>query len=77
MTTTLTFRLDVEQREKLKSKARLLGQSESEILRDILRREIEERPMSLALKKLKGTLSLKGKQTKGWRQAIQQRNWRP
>jgi predicted DNA-binding protein len=76
VTTTLTFRLDSEQREKLQRKARLLGKSESEFLREILQREIEERPMSQALKKVKGSLSLKARKPTGWRQTIQQHNWR-
>jgi len=76
VTTTLTFRLDAEQREKLRRKARLLGKSESEFLREILAREIEGRPMSVRLQKLKGVLSSKSVKMEGWRQAIRERNWR-
>jgi len=76
MTTTLTFRLDAGQRDKLRRKAKLLGKSESEFLREILDREIEERPMSSTVGRLKGALSLKAQKQDSWREAIRKRNWR-
>jgi plasmid stability protein len=76
MTTTLTFRLDAGQRKKLRKKAAFFGKSESEFLREILDRELGERPMSAAIGHLKGTLSSKGVKLEGWRQAIRDRNWR-
>jgi len=76
MTTTLTFRLKAEQRRKLRKKAAFFGKSESEFLREMLDRELEERPMSEAIGHLKGTLSFKSVKLEGWRQAIRERNWR-
>ena len=76
VTTTLTFRLKIEQREKLRRKARLLGKTESEFLREMLERELEDRPLSTGLGKLKGALSLKGAKPDGWSQVIRERNWR-
>jgi Ribbon-helix-helix protein, copG family len=76
MTTTLTFRLESEQRKKLRNKARLLGKSESAILRELLDRELEERPMSAAIGHLKGTLSLEVKKPDSLRQTLRERNWR-
>ena len=77
MTTTLTFRLESEQRKKLRTKARALGKSESEFLREILDRELEERPLSVSLGHLKGALSLKNKRSDAWRDTLRERNWRP
>jgi hypothetical protein len=76
MTTTLTFRLESEQRKKLRSKARLLGKSESEFLREILDRELAERPMSTRVGHLKGTLSFEVKSPASMRQVLRERNWR-
>ena len=76
MTTTLTFRLDVGQRKKLRRKSHLLGKSESQFLRDLLSQELDERPLSHVLAGLNGALSLQGKQRDKWRQKIRRRNWR-
>jgi predicted DNA-binding protein len=76
MANTLTFRLDTERREKLRRKARLFGKTESEFLRDLLDRELEERPKFSALSRLKGALSLSDKKPNAWREEIRQRNWR-
>ncbi len=76
MTTTLTFRLESEQRKKLRSKARLLGKSESQFLREILSRELDERPMSALVGHLKGALSLKEKKQDSWGEVIRKQNWR-
>ena len=76
MTTTLTFRLKAEQRRKLRKKAAFFGKSESEFLREMLDRELEERPMSEAIGHLKGTLSFDVKNHDSIRQALRERNWR-
>jgi len=76
MTTTLTFRLDAEQRKKLRRKSQLLGKTESQFLRDLLAQELGERPLSQVLAGVKGALSLKGNPQDKWRQKIRQRNWR-
>ena len=76
MTTTITFRLESEQRKKLRRKAALFGKSESEFLREMLNSELEERPMSAAIGHLKGTLSFDVKNHDSLRQALRDRNWR-
>ena len=76
MTTSMTFRLDNEKREKLRRKARQLGKSESEFLRDILDRELETGKRSDRLKALAGSLSLKGMKMDGWAKSIRENNWR-
>ena len=74
--TTFTFRLGVELREKFHRKARLLGKSESEFLREILNRELEDRSTAAPIGHLKGTLSLRNQKQGGWRQTIKDRHWR-
>jgi hypothetical protein len=76
VTTTLTFRLESEKRKKLRKKAALLGKSESEFLREMLDRELEDRPLSAAIGHLKGTLSFDVKSHDSLRQALRDRNWR-
>jgi predicted DNA-binding protein len=76
MTTTMTFRLDADKRKKLRQKSRLLGKSESQFLRELVDRELNEKPLSQALSGLKGVLSLQGKPQDKWRKEIKQRNWR-
>ena len=76
MTTTLTFRLEAEQRKKLRKRAAMFGKTESAYLREILDRELEERPMSERIGHLKGTLSFPVKSPDSVRQALRERNWR-
>ena len=76
MTTTLTFRLEAALRRKLKARAALFGKTESEFLRDLLDRELEERPLGAALAKVKGALSLKGTKDDAWHKKLRKRNWR-
>ncbi len=76
VTTTLTFRLEAKQRKKLREKAAFFGKSESAFLRELLDRELDERPMSERIGHLKGTLSLKGKKQDSWGEHIRKQNWR-
>ncbi len=76
MTTSFTFRLDSEKREKLRRKARTLGKTESELLREILDRELETGKKTERLKALAGSLSLKGMKLDGWKKSIRENNWR-
>jgi hypothetical protein len=76
MTTTITFRLPAAKRAKLRQKAKLFGKTESEFLREILDREIDDRPMSVRVAKLKGVLSFKNIKMDARRQAIRDNNWR-
>ena len=76
MTTTLTFRLETAQRRKLQARARLVGKTESEFVRDLLSRELEERPLGAALAKVKGALSFRNTKDDAWHKALRERNWR-
>jgi hypothetical protein len=76
MTTSLTIRLDKKQREKLRRKAKVLGKSESSLVREALERELDSRPMSERIGHLKGILSSKAAKLEGWRKVIYEHNWR-
>ena len=76
MTTTLTFRLPKKQREKLRSKAKALGQSEAALLRDILNRELEPRTLGERIAHLKGKLGEPTGQPDEWEKSLRKNNWR-
>ncbi len=76
MDTTFTFRMSTKQRAKLRRRAKLSGKSEAEFLRDVLERELDDRPMGERIGHLAGTVSLKGVRLDPWRAQIKERNWR-
>jgi ribbon-helix-helix CopG family protein len=77
MTTTLTFRLDKKQRAKLRSKAKALGQSESELLRKMLDRELQPRSLGDRIAHLKGSLGEPTGEPDEWEKSLREHNWRP
>jgi len=76
MTTTLTIRLDKKQREMLRSKAKALKQSESELVRNMLNRELEPGPLGERIAHLKGALGPAVRTPDEWSKQIRERNWR-
>ena len=76
MTTTMTFRLPKKQRAKLRSKAKALGQSEAALLRDILDRELEPKPLGERIAHLKGTLGKLSGKPDEWEKYLRKNNWR-
>ena len=76
MTTTLTFRLPTNLRAKLRQRAKLQGKSESELMRELVHRELQNRTMGERIGHLKGTLSLKGAKMDEWQKSIKENNWR-
>ncbi|MCE0522759.1 MAG: ribbon-helix-helix protein, CopG family [Methylacidiphilales bacterium] len=76
MTTTLTVRLEKKQREKLRSRARALGKSESELLREILDREFTPRRLGDVIGHLKGVLGPAIREPDEWQKQLRARNWR-
>ena len=74
--TSVTFRLGNETRGRLRAKAKRLGTTESDLLREIVERDLEDKPMGLRVGQLKASLSLK-RQRSDWRATIRKRNWRP
>jgi predicted DNA-binding protein len=76
MSKTLTVRLDENQREQLRRKARQLGKTDSQLVREILEQHLEERPLATRAGHLVGRLSLKGSLQDLWRKELKAHNWR-
>lgn len=77
MSLVFTFRMDRKKRRKLRQKAQSLGKTESQFIREILDRELEERPLGGLLQYVKGRLALPTKVgADDWRRTIKKRNWR-
>jgi hypothetical protein len=79
MDTTLTIRLPAAQRRALSSKAVAAGKSESEVVRDLIARELAEQTIGERVGALFGCLSLPrdAAAADSWRKTIRARNWRP
>jgi hypothetical protein len=78
MNTTLTIRLPASQRRALSSKAAAAGKTESEIVRDLIERELAEQTVGERAGALFGCLSLPhdAMPADPWRKSIRARNWR-
>ena len=76
MGSTLTFRLSDTDREKLRRKAADLGKTESEFIREILQRELDDRPLGKRAAHLIGALELPKDTSDGQVQNIRKQNWR-
>jgi hypothetical protein len=76
MHTTLTIRMENELREKLRRRAELLKKTDSELVREILNRELSDAPLHARTGHLKGRLSLKRARGRSWRDELRARNWR-
>jgi hypothetical protein len=77
-TSTLTIRLSQDQREALRRCAKALKKTESEYIRDLLARDLDNRTLSERIGNLAG--SLDSSQTVGkphpMKEVIRKRNWR-
>ena len=76
MSTTFTFRISQKQRAKLRRHAKIAGKTESEFLRSLLERELDDRPMGERIGHLAGSISMEGIELDPWRKQIKERNWR-
>lgn len=77
MSTTLTIRTDESLRKALARRAEAQGKTVSEIVREILKEALVERPLSARIGHLRGGLRLPRESSDRWRQQIRDRNWRP
>jgi hypothetical protein len=75
---TITFRIDEQRRGALRKRAAALGKSESELLRDLIDREISMPTVAERAGNLIGCLTLDPKRIDSdpWRKTIRQNNWR-
>jgi hypothetical protein len=76
MTTTLTIRLEKKQREKLRSKAKALGKSESELVRNMLDRDLKPRRLGDVVGHLAGALGPEIRPPDAWTKHLRENNWR-
>lgn len=75
MDKTLTIRLNHSQDEALTVRAKALGKTRSELVRDLIDSGLEERPMGRRIGHVKGRLDLASPKA-GWQRRIKERNWR-
>lgn len=71
----MTIRTDEELRNALVERAHAMGTSVSEVVRQILRDALEEKPLAERIGHLEGSLEL-GENDDAWRRQIRERNWR-
>jgi hypothetical protein len=76
MIDTLTIRIERRQRDALNQLARTLGKSVSELVRDILRQALDERPLTSRAGHLAGGLTLPPAPPGSFRARIKASNWR-
>jgi hypothetical protein len=78
-TSTLTIRLPKSQREALRRSAKALQKTESEYIRDLLARDVDNRTLEERLGSLAGSLdssSVKTGKPHPLKKTIRERNWR-
>jgi hypothetical protein len=72
---TITVRIDESQDAALTRRAKALGRTRSQLVRELIGRGLEEQPLGRSLGHLKGRLGLPAPRS-GWRRHIKARNWR-
>jgi len=72
---TLTIRIDAAQDEALTARARALGKTRSELVRELIDRGLEARALGRRIGHVKGRLDLAAPKT-AWQRRIKDRNWR-
>lgn len=75
MDKTLTIRLSRSQDEALIARAKVLGKTRSELVRELIDSGLDDRPLGRRIGHVKGRLALQSPKT-GWQRRIKERNWR-
>lgn len=75
MERTLTIRLGKVQDVALAQRARSLGRTRSELVRDLIDQAVTARPLGRHLRHLKGRVELPRVKS-GWRSELKDHNWR-
>ncbi len=76
MNSTLTIRLDKQQRDALSKRARSEQKSESEVARELLAAGLEHSAAWEDISDLLGSVKLPKATTDPWRKQLRERNWR-
>ena len=72
---TLTVRLTASHSKALTRRAKALGQTRSQVVRDLIEKGLDDQPLGRRIGESKGRLEL-STATSGWRRQIKSRNWR-
>jgi ribbon-helix-helix CopG family protein len=75
MDRTLTIRLDRAKVEALTRRARALGKTRSELVRELIDKAVTDQPLGRRLGHLRGSVELPRIRS-GWRRELKERNWR-
>ena len=75
MDKTLTIRLDKDQDADLSRRAKALGKTRSELVRELIGKGLEEQPLGRKIGHLKGVLNMPDSKD-ALRRRIKERNWR-
>jgi len=75
MDKTVTVRLGRAQDAALSARARAQGKTRSQLIRELIDRGLEERPLGRRIGHLKGSLDVQVPKS-GWQRRIKERNWR-
>jgi Ribbon-helix-helix protein, copG family len=75
MGNTLTVRLAASHNRALTKRAKALGQTRSQVVRDLIEKGLEEQPLARSIGHVRGRLELTAP-TSGWRRRIKSQNWR-
>ena len=79
-TSTLTIRLSMEQRQALRRSAKALKKTESELIRDLLARDLNVRTLGERVGHLAGSIDSSKRTSRAadsFRETIRRHNWRP
>jgi hypothetical protein len=79
-TSTLTIRLSMEQRQALRRSAKALKKTESELIRDLLARELDARTLGERVGHLAGSIDSRKRTSHvadSFSETIRKHNWRP
>jgi hypothetical protein len=76
MDSTLTIRLDGKQRAQLKQSAAKLGKTESEWVRQVIKRSLDKSSLGRRIGHLRGSLDEAGTGNDSFSKSLRARNWR-
>ncbi|MFU8859113.1 MAG: FitA-like ribbon-helix-helix domain-containing protein [Cyclonatronaceae bacterium] len=76
MSKTITIRTDESLHRALEKRAMARGITLSQEIRKILQDAVEERPLGMKTRHLRGRLALNHRQDESWRKTLRDRNWR-
>lgn len=77
MRTTITIRAGSDLRSRLRRRAESEGKTMSDVVREILERDLMDGLGKVRIQDLRGRLTLPRRSGEAWRIRLRARNWRP